>query len=152
VAFPLRPCEEDVAQHTCTALHVASTIFVCMWILTGLAVIVLIITVTLFDRNRQQNNARWWEETIGNQAVESSLRLTQLPDPLREQIVNNLPTTHEPPADGEPCAICYDVDTQSEWCARARGGEWCAGCRLHGFRGSWLVSFRGSWPGPGWWG
>ena len=114
VAFPLSPCDEGVSQHTCISLHVASTIFVCMWILTGLAVIVLIVTVTFFDRNRQQNS-RWWEDTFGNQAVESSLRLTQLPDPLREQIVGNLPTTSEPPADGEPCAICFDVDTQQEW-------------------------------------
>lgn len=114
VAFPLSPCPEGVSQHTCISLHVASTIFVCMWILTGLAVIVLIVTVTFFDRNRQQNS-RWWEDTFGNQAVESSLRLTQLPDPLREQIVGNLPTTSEPPADGEPCAICFDVDTQQEW-------------------------------------
>ena len=63
MAFPLRPCDEDVAQHTCTALHVASSIFVCMWILTGLAVIVLIVTVTFFDRNRQQSS-RWWEDPL----------------------------------------------------------------------------------------
>lgn len=114
MAFPMSPCADEVSEHTCIALHVASTIFVCMWILTGLAVIVLIITVTFFDRNRPQNST-WWEDTLGNQAVESSLRLTQLPDPLRDQIVGNLPTTDVPPADGEPCAICFEVDTEQEW-------------------------------------
>ena len=47
--------------------------------------------------------------------MESSLRLTNLPDPLREQIVGNLPTTTVPPADGEPCAICFEASPGDEW-------------------------------------
>ena len=66
VAFPMRECDKDVTKWTCVALHVASTIFVGMWIVTGLAVIILIITVTFFDRNRH-TGTRWWEETLGNQ-------------------------------------------------------------------------------------
>ena len=66
VAFPMRECDKDVTKWTCVALHVASTIFVGMWIVTGLAVIILIITVTFFDRNRH-SGTRWWEDTLGNQ-------------------------------------------------------------------------------------
>lgn len=111
-----------------------------MWILTGLAVIVLVITVTFFDRNRQ-SGSRWWEETVGNQAVESSLRLMPLPDPLREQIVANLPTTNVPPPDGEPCAICFDVDTQHEWRILPCGHRFHPACV-----DEWIKKQRGTCP------
>mmetsp|Transcript_56686 Transcript_56686/g.83193 ORF Transcript_56686/g.83193 Transcript_56686/m.83193 type:complete len:419 (-) Transcript_56686:798-2054(-) len=139
VAFPINECDENVTRFTCTALHVASTIFVSMWILTGLAVIVLVVTVTFFDRNRQ--GSRWWEDTLGNQAVESSLRLTPLPDPLREQIIGNLPTTRVPPPDGEPCAICFDVDTQDQWRILPCGHRFHPACV-----DEWIKKQRGTCP------
>jgi len=140
VAFPMRECDKDVTKWTCVALHVASTIFVGMWIVTGLAVIILIITVTFFDRNRH-SGTRWWEDTLGNQAVEESLRLTNLPDPLREQIVGNLPTTTVPPADGEPCAICFDASPGDEWRILPCGHRFHPQCV-----DEWLKKQRGSCP------
>ena len=115
LVFPMRPCkEEEISYYTCRALWMASTIFVGMWIVTGLAMVALICTVTFMDTNRN-NNSRWWEGTIGGESAASALRLTALPDPLRDQIVASLPTTSIPPADGEPCAICFETDTQDEW-------------------------------------
>ena len=114
VSFPMRPCGDDVGKWTCSALHVASTMFVGMWIVTFLAVIVLILTVTLFDRHRQ--SGRWWEDTLGTQAtLEESLNQLPIPDHVRRQIVGNLPKTNVPPADGEPCAICFDISAGDEW-------------------------------------
>ena len=140
VAFPLVKCDEGVTQNTCISLHIASTIFVSMWILTGVAIVVLICTVTFLDGNRH-NNSRWWEDTLGSTRAESALRLTALPDPLREQIIGNLPTTSEPPADGEPCAICFEVDTQDEWRVLPCGHRFHPACV-----DNWLKMHHGTCP------
>lgn len=141
VAFPMNTCDENVSRYTCIALHIASTIFVSMWILTGLAVIILIVTVTFFDGRRQGTGSNWWQENIGNQTVESSLRLTSLPDPIREQIIGNLPTTTVPPADGEPCAICFDLDAGDEWRILPCGHRFHPGCV-----DDWIKKQRGACP------
>ena len=44
IAFPLTPCMKDVTPYTCISLNIAATIFVTMWILTGLAVLLLVIS------------------------------------------------------------------------------------------------------------
>ncbi|EKX43922.1 hypothetical protein GUITHDRAFT_140064 [Guillardia theta CCMP2712] len=98
--FPFKSCGVTYWA-VCRSMQIASTVFVAIWIFTGLFVLFVIFSIAFYG---------------GNQARRSEvLTMTPIPDPLRHSIINNLPISHNAPPDNDPCAICFEVDTQHEW-------------------------------------
>jgi hypothetical protein len=100
VAFPFKPCDDlSAGSAVCTSLHITSTIFISMWVFTALAFIVLIACFARWERNGGRNAD-----------ISNTLRLSPIPDHIREGIINNLPLSNDAPDDGEVCAICCERD------------------------------------------
>lgn len=103
VAFPFKTCDDlSPGSAVCTSLHITSTIFISMWVFTGLAFIVLIACFA-----RERNGSR-------SDDLSNTLRMAPIPDHIRESIINNLPISNEAPDDGEVCAICCDREIGDE--------------------------------------
>jgi len=105
ISFPFKPCDDLSSDSAvCTSLHITSTIFISMWVCTGLAICILIGCFACANWNHGRNVE-----------FSNTLRLSPIPDHIREGIINNLPISDDGPADGEVCAICCDVGEQSRW-------------------------------------
>ncbi|EKX36329.1 hypothetical protein GUITHDRAFT_155286, partial [Guillardia theta CCMP2712] len=102
--FPFRPCVPMTFWAVCTSLHIASLIFVtlCILLLVVSTCMVAFIIVTERRRNR-------------NEDASTHYRFLPLVDPIRNRIIANLPITQQAPPDGEPCAICFEIDTETDW-------------------------------------
>jgi len=101
ISFPFKSCSGLSYWAACSSLHIMSTIFVAAWVLTGLAFAFLILCFTIFERGRGNN-------------MERTLRMAPIPNHIRESLINALPISEEPPADGEVCAICCDLEEPNE--------------------------------------
>jgi magnesium-transporting ATPase (P-type) len=104
IAFPFKLCEDLSSESSvCTALHITSTIFISMWIFTGLAFILLFACFARWDRNGGRNGD-----------ISNTLRMAPIPDHIREGIINSLPISNDAPEDGEVCAICCDRELDDQ--------------------------------------
>jgi hypothetical protein len=117
ISFPFKGCQDlSPGSAVCTSLHITGTIFVSMWVFTGAGLIIVIAFFARYERN----NAR-------NAGLNDTLRMSAMPDQMRESFINSLPITLEPPEDEcEVCAVCCERDlgdVPTEWCAATRAHD-----------------------------
>ena len=93
ISFPFRPCDDliDGSGSVCLSVHITSTIFVSMWVVTGLAFLALIIC---FSR-------RWGRYDPAGPVISGASGMSPIPDHIREGIINSLPISSDAPSDGE---------------------------------------------------
>jgi len=102
--FPFRPCVPMTFWAVCSSLHIASLIFVTLCVLLILVSTCMVAFIIVTERRRNTN-----------EDVASHYRFMPLVDPIRNRIIASLPITQQAPPDGEPCAICFEIDTETDW-------------------------------------
>eukprot|EP00288_Rhodomonas_lens_P013082 CAMPEP_0177693468 /NCGR_PEP_ID=MMETSP0484_2-20121128/2415_1 /TAXON_ID=354590 /ORGANISM="Rhodomonas lens, Strain RHODO" /LENGTH=300 /DNA_ID=CAMNT_0019204279 /DNA_START=274 /DNA_END=1173 /DNA_ORIENTATION=+ len=128
VAFPLRPCHDLSYWATCASLHISSTVFVSLWILTFLAVFVFFGIFFTGQRFRRMD-------------IQSTLQLAPMPDAMRSTIIENLPLSDDPPPEGEVCAFCLEREGEEQWRVLPCEHRFHAKCV-----DDWLINHRGACP------
>eukprot|EP00802_Teleaulax_amphioxeia_P005593 Tamp_05597.p1 GENE.Tamp_05597~~Tamp_05597.p1 ORF type:complete len:480 (-),score=52.92 Tamp_05597:1489-2850(-) len=135
--FPLRPCDDMSYRLACSALHCISFCFVGWLSLTVLVILVSTSCSCLSRRTQRPRPVAEGQEGSADYnhpspwALQSALRSSGIPGhplhnlsghlialqaPLRRRFsqVHALPTTQEPPLDGDVCGVCLEGPVETD--------------------------------------